>query len=115
MKKSSEHIRHGILRKLYSHLEEHYALSISESTFREGSLTIHQLDALLAFKSDPLLDELRSALNRLEEGTFGVCLSCKDRIDEDLMDADPTRRMCKRCESVYSHAARRRESLTLHV
>ena len=115
MKKSSDHMRYTILRKLYSHLEEHYALNIPQSAFREGGLTLHQLDALLAFKSDPHLDDLRAALNRLEEGTFGVCLSCKIQIDEELMDADPTRRMCEPCERVYSHAARRRETLSLQL
>ena len=115
MKKSSVDIRRSILRRLYSHLEEHYAITIPDSSLNKDPLSLHQLDALLAFKSDPHLDDLRAALDRLEEGTFGVCLSCKVQIEENLMDIDPTRRMCDRCERVYSRVTRRRESLTLHV
>ena len=113
MKKSSVDIRRSILRRLYSHLEEHYAITIPDSSLNKDSLSLHQLDALLAFKSDPHLDDLRAALDRLEEGTFGVCLSCKVQIEEGLMDIDPTRRMCDRCERVYSRVTRRRENLTL--
>jgi RNA polymerase-binding transcription factor DksA len=107
VKKSSRHMRQVILGKLYTHLEECYSISLSDNLSEgfptEDRVSLNQIDAILAFKSDPQLDELHAAFERLEEGTFGLCLSCKKQIDDNLMDADPTRRMCARCERVYSH------------
>ena len=101
-------MRHVILGRLYTHLQDQYSISLPASLPLEDRHTLHQLDAMLAFRSDPLLVELRAALDRLEDGTFGLCLSCKEEIDEDLMDRDPTRRMCVRCERVYSHVSSER-------
>lgn len=100
-------MRHVILGRLYTHLQDFYSISLQEVFPLEDGVPLHQLDAMLAFRSDPLLDELRAALDRLEDGTFGLCLGCKGEIGEELMDRDPTRRMCDRCERVYSHAASR--------
>lgn len=113
MKKSSRHLRRVILSKVYTHLKEHYSISLPDDFSLENRISLHQLDAILAFKSDAHLDELRAAFERLEEGTFGFCLSCKDRIDDDLIDADPTRRMCRRCERAYSHVEARHEGVAL--
>ncbi|MBM2841485.1 MAG: DksA C4-type protein [Bacteroidetes bacterium] len=115
MKKSSRHLRRVLLGKLYAHLEEHYSISPPDDFSLEHRISLHQLDAILAFKSDSYLDELRSAFERLEDGTFGFCLSCKDRIEDNLMGADPTRRLCERCELVYSHVALRYEGVPLHA
>jgi RNA polymerase-binding transcription factor DksA len=108
-------MRQVILGKLYTHLDEFYSISLYEEFPTEQHVSLNQIDAILAFKSDPLLDELRAALERIEEGTFGHCLSCKELIDDNLMDADPTRRMCKRCERVYSHVVLKYEGSALPV
>ena len=103
MKERSRYMRQVVLDKLYTHLDECYSISLSEEFSAEDYVSLNQIDAILAFRSDSQLDELRAALERLEEGTFGICLSCKEQIGDNLMDADPTRRMCERCERVYSH------------
>ena len=115
MKKSRRHLRRVILGKLYTHLKEYYSISLPGEFSLEHRISLHQLDAILAFKSDAHLDELRAAFERLEEGTFGFCLSCRDIIDDDLIDADPTRRMCPRCEQLYSHVALGYEGVPLSV
>jgi len=115
VKKRSSHIRSVILGKLYAHLQEHYSISLSEVFPLEDRISLPQLDAMLAFKSDPHLDELRAALERLEEGTFGFCLSCKERITNELLDANPARRMCERCERVYSRVVLNYEGFPLPV
>lgn len=99
MQSDSKHFRRVILRKLYSYLQQNYPGTFTETIRIEG---FHRLDSLLAFKSDSYLEQLRAALSRLDEGTFGVCLNCKKEIDAESMDADPTCRMCKRCERAYS-------------
>jgi len=39
-------------------------------------------------------NSLRSALARIEAGTFGVCEICKEAIEEKRLDASPTARTC---------------------
>jgi RNA polymerase-binding transcription factor DksA len=103
MKKSKRVMRRSILQCLYSHLQDAYGLEIPSEEFVQGQMSDHEIDAVLAFKSDPRIDELRGALDRLEAGSYGMCLACKDTVDQSLLDTDPTRRLCESCERLYSH------------
>jgi RNA polymerase-binding transcription factor DksA len=103
MKKSKRVMRRSILQCLYTHLQDAYGLEIPSEEFVQGQISDHEIDAMLAFKSDPRIDELRSALDRLEAGAYGRCLACKDVLDRSLLDADPARRLCGSCERLYSH------------
>ncbi len=108
-------MRRVILDRLYTHLREYYSISSFDEFLIKGQPSLHEVDSVLAFKSDPQLDELRAALERLEEGTFGLCLSCKGEIDSQLMDVDPARRLCQRCEEVYSHVVLKYQGSALPV
>jgi len=101
MVKSKRAMRRAILSRLFEHLVDTYGIDVSRETFLSGSFGMHQIDALLAFKSDPLIDELRSALGRLEEGTYGICMTCKKPLLQQLLNEDPARRLCGECEHVY--------------
>jgi len=103
MKKSKRVMRRAVLASLYDHVQDAYGVDWSREAFVDGQLSLNELDALLAFKSDPRIDELRGALDRLQSGTFGMCLACKGRIDQELLDADPAQRLCVPCEQLYSH------------
>ena len=103
MKKSKRVMRRAVLSKLFAHLEEYYGCDWSRETFVDDRLSLHQIDALLAFKSDPRLEELRSALLRIDDGSFGICISCKREIGQEVLDRDPSQRVCTACEKEYSH------------
>lgn len=103
MKKSKRMVRRQILSRLYDFLQDQYSIFYPRETFLNGELPIHDLDALLAFKSDSQLDELRRALDRLEDGTYGICLSCKIPIAQETLDRDPAQRICNACEKKFLH------------
>ncbi len=105
MTKSKRVMRRLILSRLYDHLHDQYADLYPREMFLNGELSLHQLDAILAFKNDPVLEELRSALKRLDQGTFGICLGCKRPISQDVLDKDPTQRICSMCEQQFVAAA----------
>ncbi len=115
MKKSSRAMRHLILSKLYEHLEARYGMEGTREEFTSGEISLHEVEAILAFKSDPRLDELRGALERLEDGSYGVCLSCKREISRDLLETDPVRRMCSACETRFSHSEAQGTGHTVHA
>jgi len=102
MKKSKRTMRRVILRSIYHHLQEYYDIGLNEHEFTAGEMSPHQIDAILAFKTDPRLDELRSALDRLEEDVYGSCIRCKGGIGQVALDHDPARRFCDECEKAYS-------------
>lgn len=105
MTKSKRVMRRLILSKLYDSLQDQFADFYPRDTFINGELSFHEIDALLAFKSDAYVEELRNALDRLEDGTFGVCLSCKSSISQDALDGDPAQRVCTACEQKFIHVA----------
>ena len=104
MTRSKRTARGAILCRLFEHLEDTYGIDWSKDLFVDGQLSLHQIDALLAFKHDALIDELRSALGRLEAGTYGICIRCRRRIDDALLEQDPARRVCSTCEGEFSHS-----------
>jgi RNA polymerase-binding transcription factor DksA len=101
--KSKRVLRRAILVRLYDHLQDAYELDCPRESFVSGQLALREIDALLAFKSDPRIDELRGALDRLEQGVFGVCIACKREIDSELLEVDPAMRLCEQCERLYNH------------
>ncbi len=96
-------MRRAVLSRLFEHLQAKYGFDWSREVFIDGPASGHQVDAALAFKSDAQLEEFRSALHRLEEGTYGICLTCKRPISQDALNADPTTRLCPACEQAYVH------------
>ena len=55
-----------------------------------------QVAALLA-AAEARLEELRAALRRVDEGTYGQCEICGHPIGDDRLDALPTTTTCVAC------------------
>jgi hypothetical protein len=91
-------IRFAVLSRLYAHLRDVYDLEGGREAFLDGTVTLSELEGFLAFKSDPVIDELLSVLRRMETGTFGLCIGCKRKISTALLLKDPARRLCEPCE-----------------
>lgn len=98
MTRSRRAMRLRILSYLFKHLKAIYHIDWPRKVFGTGEISEHDVEALVAFKSDPQLDELHAALIRLESKNFGICIRCAQEIGQDLLDADPTRRLCGECE-----------------
>ena len=45
------------------------------------------------------LEEIDLALNRIENGTFGICESCSEQISEARMKASPATTLCIDCKA----------------
>jgi DnaK suppressor protein len=50
--------------------------------------------------------EIEEALRRLEDGTFGVCVSCGVEIARRRLEVLPSARHCLRCQERLERAAR---------
>ena len=95
-------IRRAVLSRLYTHMREVYNYEGARETFIDGSVSLGELESILAFKSDPILDELLCVLERMAAGMYGQCIGCKRLIASDLLIQEPARRLCELCEQHVS-------------
>jgi len=49
-------------------------------------------------RESKLLKEVQAAMNRVEEGTYGICLRCEEEIPEKRMKAVPWAAYCVGCQ-----------------
>jgi hypothetical protein len=103
MDKGKCSIRRLILIELFKHLKSCYDFEVTPNSVRGVLYSNAGIDALLSFRSDPHLDDLRSALLRLEAGTFGTCIACKQLITRSRLDNDITMRVCSSCEAKFNY------------
>jgi RNA polymerase-binding transcription factor len=71
----------------------------------ERDLAVHSLD-----RDSTLARRLRSALGRLTDGSYGVCIECGDDIAPKRLHAIPWAELCIRCQETADRAAARKES-----
>src|ERR1700734_2561471 len=72
-----------------------------EASFLQGQLEERKRRLEVAVASAPrnsglagLLREVDAALDRMAEGTYGICLECHDSVERDRLLADPLVRYC---------------------
>lgn len=51
------------------------------------------------------LRNIRQAIQRIEEGTYGVCLSCDSEISPKRLEAVPWAAYCLQCQNTAEHDA----------
>ena len=59
----------------------------------ERELAIRNLD-----RESNLLRNVRSALRRIEDGSFGICLHCEEEISPKRLNAVPWAPFCIQCQ-----------------
>jgi DnaK suppressor protein len=59
----------------------------------ERELAIRNLD-----RESSLLRQVRSALGRVADGSYGVCMHCEDEIKPKRLEAVPWTKYCIRCQ-----------------
>ncbi|HEY4643830.1 MAG TPA: hypothetical protein VIH68_03845 [Bacteroidota bacterium] len=57
----------------------------------------HVLDA----RYDVSLFEIELAIDRLNKGTYGVCVMCRGQIEPSVLEVNPTTRICKKCFGMW--------------
>jgi len=43
------------------------------------------------------IDVIRAALARIEDGSYGFCVKCGERISEERLDVLPATPFCRKC------------------
>ncbi|MEN6532584.1 MAG: TraR/DksA C4-type zinc finger protein [Bryobacteraceae bacterium] len=66
----------------------------------ERELAIRNLD-----RESQLLRNVRIALRRIDDGTFGTCLNCEEEINPKRIEAVPWTAFCIRCQELADRKA----------
>ena len=71
-----------------------------------------EIDSALTFRikerDGKLAEKVRQALNKLQEGTFGICEECARPIPERRLRARPVARLCIKCKEKQENEERMR-------
>ncbi|GAB4027009.1 MAG: RNA polymerase-binding protein DksA [Candidatus Microgenomates bacterium] len=57
----------------------------------------HEQSAVMGAETDLALSRVRAAMKRIDDGTYGKCVSCGVLIDTDRLGIDPTAELCVAC------------------
>ena len=57
----------------------------------------HEQSAAMSEETDRSLLRVRSAMKRVDDGTYGKCVACGAMIDTDRLGIDPTAELCLSC------------------
>ncbi|MBT5872613.1 MAG: TraR/DksA family transcriptional regulator [Candidatus Latescibacteria bacterium] len=72
----------------------------SEHPADQGTEMMEQEQAYsLATREGRFLFHIDEALNRVKDGTYGICAECKEPINSKRLEAVPHARMCIECKS----------------
>jgi len=84
--------------------------TIKDATGEHSSYSFHMADMgtdtmerekafLFASREGNLLYHLDKALERIEDGSYGVCAECAEGINKERLEAVPHVRLCIKCKS----------------
>jgi RNA polymerase-binding transcription factor DksA len=60
-----------------------------------NSIEIYENNKGILNQLETRLNEVKSALKKIEDGTFGKCEVCGEAIEEDRLEANPSAKTCK--------------------
>lgn len=76
-----------------------------------ADMASHQCDQVLGhtihYRNHKLVQEIKSAIQRIDDGEFGVCSLCSDSIGLGRLRARPTAMLCIRCQEAMESIKRR--------
>jgi DnaK suppressor protein len=73
-----------------------------DATQRSGT---HEVEGSLADIDSKEFDAIRSALKRIHDASYGLCIDCQARIPFERLRAEPQALRCVACESVHERRA----------
>lgn len=89
---------HGGESSELSHVDQHPADTAGELT------EIDQSTAMLEHVAEQRA-QVVAALGRVDDGTYGTCVTCGEPISEERLDARPEAARCITCQSAHEDAA----------
>jgi RNA polymerase-binding protein DksA len=112
----TEHFRHALLEEkqrvehaiatlrdehpgsLDDEVEEVAATSDNHLAETASATLGREIDYTLGDNAGQVLSEIDAALQRIEDGTYGICSNCGDEIPRERLEANPWASLCIDCK-----------------
>jgi len=91
MKRNHEAEQNKFSPSELSNYDNHPADTASE-------LYLTEMNSALKVHEQSILSDIREAMQRIDDGTYGICKSCGEEISEERLNVKPEARFCIRCE-----------------
>lgn len=69
-------------------------IRITEATEMADTFEEFQNRSAIQIHLEEMLNDIKSALKRIEEGNYGICEVCKEEIEEARLEANPSASTC---------------------
>jgi DnaK suppressor protein len=93
--------REGILNKAKKLKEDSYTLGTDGiQDMADAASNSYNADILMSISDNDLnlLKDIDNALDKIKNGTYGVCEECEEKINEKRLEANPVARYCISCK-----------------
>ena len=93
--------REGILNKAKKLKEDSYTLGTDGiQDMADAASNSYNADILMSISDNDLnlLKDIDNALDKMKNGTYGICEECDEKINEKRLEANPVARYCISCK-----------------
>lgn len=93
--------REGILNKAKKLKEDSYTLGTDGiQDMADAASNSYNADILMSISDNDLnlLKDTDNALDKIKNGTYGICEECDEKINEKRLEANPVARYCISCK-----------------
>jgi DnaK suppressor protein len=100
-KKSLLIMRGEILSKAKKLKEDSYTLGTDGiQDMADAASNSYNVDILMSISDNDLtlLKDIDNALDKIKNGTYGICEECEEKISEKRLEANPVARYCITCK-----------------
>jgi len=100
-KKSLLTMRGEILSKAKKLKEDSYTLGTDGiQDMADAASNSYNVDILMSISDNDLnlLKDIDNALDKIKNGTYGICEECEEKISEKRLEANPVARYCITCK-----------------
>lgn len=100
-KKNLLTMRGQILNKSKKLKEDSYALGTDGiQDMADAASTSYNVDILMSISDNDLilLKDIDNSLDKIKNGTYGICEECEEKILEKRLEANPVARYCITCK-----------------
>ena len=81
--------------------------AIADETERADKIAENMVEHQLGFSESKLLEKIEYALERLDEGSYGICDDCKKEINIERLKAKPSVSLCINCQTAKEQGSNR--------
>jgi len=78
----------------------------SDSLDRAAKELDRNVELMIRNRERLLIKEIHAAMQRLDQGGFGICETCGEQIAEKRLQAKPTTRLCVHCQATEERVKR---------